>query len=210
MTALDDLRYMDTALALAIAQLGRTAPNPAVGCVLVANNRIIATGATADGGRPHAERLALDAVGSAARNAVAYVTLEPCSFHGQTPPCAAALIEAGVARVVIACEDAHPKVSGRGMTMLEAAGIRVESGLRAQAAAHLYEGFFHRLETGRPRLYLDARSERYDAVLDGTNTQQLETRLDEMGARGLNRVCVGPTSPLGQAVRRREEHAETG
>ena len=189
-------RFMDTALALARSQLGRTAPNPAVGCVLVANGKVVGCGATADGGRPHAERQALAQAGPLARGSLAYVTLEPCAFHGQTPPCTTALIEAGIERVFIACVDQHPKVSGHGIALLREAGIQVETGLRATEAQRLYEGFFHRILTGRPKAYLDANFDRYDAVLDIASTTPLLAELDRLGDAGMNRVCVAPDSPL--------------
>ena len=151
-----DYRFMDAALALARAQLGRTAPNPAVGCIIVSDGSIVGWGATADGGRPHAERQALDRAGELARSGRAYVTLEPCAFQGQTPPCADALVTAGVGTVLIGCLDEHPKVAGRGMARLRDAGISVETGLRESEAARLYAGFFHRLRTGQPLVYLDA------------------------------------------------------
>ncbi|WP_417481954.1 bifunctional diaminohydroxyphosphoribosylaminopyrimidine deaminase/5-amino-6-(5-phosphoribosylamino)uracil reductase RibD [Maricaulis sp.] len=191
-----DHRFMDTALALARAQLGRTAPNPAVGCVLVSGNRIVGWGATADGGRPHAERRALDMAGELARGSRAYVTLEPCAFHGQTPPCADALVEAGVSSVCIACLDEHPKVAGRGITRLREAGIEVETGLRAQDAEALYAGFFHRLRTGQPRIYLDPDPARYDAVLTLSSQNELDRILDELGEAGMNRVNLDPEHPL--------------
>ncbi|WP_417484645.1 bifunctional diaminohydroxyphosphoribosylaminopyrimidine deaminase/5-amino-6-(5-phosphoribosylamino)uracil reductase RibD [Maricaulis salignorans] len=191
-----DYRFMDAALALAQAQLGRTAPNPAVGCVIVRDGMITGWGATADGGRPHAERQALDRAGPHARAGRAYVTLEPCAFHGQTPPCATALIESGVETVLIACLDEHPKVAGRGVALLRDAGIAVETGLRNPEAAQLYAGFFHRLRTGQPLVYLDANSARYDAVLTDAAMHAPTTELDRLGKAGMNRVCIAPGSAL--------------
>ncbi|MFZ9686042.1 MAG: bifunctional diaminohydroxyphosphoribosylaminopyrimidine deaminase/5-amino-6-(5-phosphoribosylamino)uracil reductase RibD, partial [Gemmobacter sp.] len=121
-----DERFMRLALALGRRGLGRVWPNPAVGCVIVAGGgapgRILGRGTPAPAGRPHAETEALRMAGAAARGATAYVTLEPCAHHGRTPPCAEALIAAGVARVVTAIEDPDPRVSGRGHAMLRAAG----------------------------------------------------------------------------------------
>lgn len=191
-----DHRFMDAALALARSQLGRTAPNPAVGCVLVRDGRIVGAGATADGGRPHAERQALALAGALARGSRAYVTLEPCAFQGQTPPCTLALIEAGIASAVIACRDEHPKVAGRGIALLQEAGIRVETGLRQPEAEPLYQGFFHRLRTGQPKVYLDANPARYDAVLPLTGTGPLGEALKRLGDAGMNRVCATPDTPL--------------
>lgn len=187
-----DLRYMDLALALARGQLGRTAPNPAVGCVLVRDGRIVATGATADGGRPHAERVALDAAGETARGATAYVTLEPCAHHGQTPPCAEALAGAGVKRVVIACLDPYAEVDGRGLTILREAGIEIGLGTREAAAAELNAGFFHRLKTGRPLVFADRRTRGYEAELSPVADAAVEAELAELGRQGLNRVRVAP------------------
>ncbi|RKR03724.1 bifunctional diaminohydroxyphosphoribosylaminopyrimidine deaminase/5-amino-6-(5-phosphoribosylamino)uracil reductase RibD [Maricaulis maris] len=196
MTALDDARYMGLALALARARQGHTAPNPAVGCVLVKNGRILATGATQDGGRPHAERVALDAAGAAAQGATAYVTLEPCAHHGQTPPCADALIAAAVSRVVIACLDRFPQVAGRGIARLEAAGIAVDTGLGGTAAGQLYAGFFSRVETGRPEIRVDARLRGYDATLTATTPHEAESELKAHGEAGRNRIRIAPEHPL--------------
>lgn len=149
-----DHAHMRTALALARRGLGRTAPNPAVGCVLVAGDTVLARGWTQPGGRPHAEAEALAKAGARARGATAYVTLEPCSHFGKTPPCAGALIAAGVARVVVACGDPDPRVSGRGLEMLRQAGIVVDEGLLRAEAEALNEGFFLRIRLGRPMVTL--------------------------------------------------------
>ena len=198
MTAVDDLRWMGLALAMARSQQGQTAPNPSVGCVLVKGGKLIATGATQDGGRPHAERVALDAAGSVATGATAYVTLEPCAHHGQTPPCAEGLVEAGIARVVIACRDEYAEVAGKGIAILEAAGIAVELGLMGETALALYAGFFHRLKTGRPLVYADRPRRGYDAVLDPDDGALIERRLFELGQAGKNRVRVDPDTPLAE------------
>lgn len=162
MTATADRQHMAHALGLARRGLGRVWPNPAVGCVLVNGGRIVGRGWTQAGGRPHAETVALAAAGSAAQGATAYVTLEPCAHHGQTPPCAAALISAGVARVVSALADPDPRVAGRGHAMLRAAGISVETGLMSAEAAALQQGFLNRIRLGRPMLTL-----KLAATLDG-------------------------------------------
>lgn len=145
---------MALALTLGRRGQGNTWPNPAVGCVLVHGGRIIGRGWTQPGGRPHAETQALAQAGEAARGATAYVTLEPCSHHGQTPPCAEALIGAGVARVVVAVTDSDPRVSGEGIAMLKAAGIAVETGVLADEAARDLQGFFLKTDLGRPFLTL--------------------------------------------------------
>jgi len=196
MSPVQDLRYMDTALALATSQLGQTAPNPAVGCVLVANGQIIATGATAKGGRPHAESQALDTAKDKARGATAYVTLEPCAHHGQTPPCAETLVSAGISQVIIACIDEDKRVSGQGIKILENAGITVKTGLRNERAIALYEGFFHRIKTGMPRLYIDANPKTYDASLTQLPASDLASYLKDLGEQGLNRVNILPESPM--------------
>jgi diaminohydroxyphosphoribosylaminopyrimidine deaminase/5-amino-6-(5-phosphoribosylamino)uracil reductase len=150
MASADDHRYMAEALRLAANGQYDTAPNPTVGCVLVKDGRVIATGWTAPTGGPHAERVALAAAGGEARGATAYVTLEPCCHTGRTGPCTRALIEAGVARVVFAGHDPNPRVNGGGAKELAAAGIAVEGGVLEQAAEPLNRGFFTRMRTGLP------------------------------------------------------------
>lgn len=149
-----DLAHMDHALRLAARGLGNVWPNPAVGCVIVKAGRVIGRGWTQPGGRPHAERMALDQAGPAARGATAYVTLEPCAHHGRTPPCAEALVQAGVARVVTSLTDPDPRVAGRGHAILRAAGVEVIEGVRAEAAAALQSGFLTRVTQGRPMVTL--------------------------------------------------------
>lgn len=143
---------MAQALRLAERGLYSTSPNPRVGCVLVADGRIVGSGWHRRAGEAHAEVHALREAGKAARGATAYVTLEPCSHHGRTPPCADALISAGVARVVMAVADPNPQVAGAGSAKLRAAGIAVESGLMEAAARELNVGFFARMTRGTPWL----------------------------------------------------------
>ncbi len=131
---------------------GRTAPNPSVGCILVKNEVLVGRGVTADGGRPHAETVALASAGDLAKGATAYVTLEPCSHHGQTPPCCEALIAAGIARVVIGNQDPDDRVSGRGIAAMTAAGIAVTSGVLDDAVAHQLAGYHHTRRYGRPQV----------------------------------------------------------
>ena len=145
-----DEHYMREALRLAHPMLGRTAPNPAVGCVIVRDGKIVGSGATAAGGRPHAETQALLRAGSRARGATAVVSFEPCAHRGQTPPCARALIDAGVARVVIGCGDPYPQVRGRGIAMLKRAGTAVTTGVLEDDCRRLNEGFITRVTRGRP------------------------------------------------------------
>lgn len=141
---------MTHALRLAQRGLGNVWPNPAVGCVLVREGRVVGRGWTQPGGRPHAEAMALGGAGSLARGSVAYVTLEPCAHHGKTPPCADALVAAGVTRVVSALTDPDPRVAGRGHAILRAAGIAVTEGVCAEAARKLQAGFLSRVTRGRP------------------------------------------------------------
>lgn len=148
----DDTRFMATAIRLARHGLDSTSPNPRVGCVLVRNGELIAEGWHNRAGEPHAEALALAVAGEDARGATAYVTLEPCSHHGRTGPCADALVAAGTARVVVATEDPNPRVRGQGIARLRAAGIEVEVGVLASEARALNPGFFARMTRGRPWL----------------------------------------------------------
>jgi diaminohydroxyphosphoribosylaminopyrimidine deaminase/5-amino-6-(5-phosphoribosylamino)uracil reductase len=150
MTIAADAAWMARALQLAERGLCTTSPNPRVGCVLVKDSKNIGEGWHERAGEPHAEVHALRSVGTATRGATAYVTLEPCSHHGRTPPCADALIDAGVARVVVAMEDPNPLVAGRGIARLRAAGIAVECGLMEAAARELNVGFVSRMKRGRP------------------------------------------------------------
>ena len=149
-----DRRYMALALALGRRTLGQTWPNPAVGAVVVKDGVIVGRGWTAPGGRPHGELQALARAGAAARGATVYVTLEPCSHHGKTPPCADALIAAGVARVVSAIEDPNPEVAGQGHARLRSAGIVVDVGMCADEARYVHAGHIRRITSGRPHVAL--------------------------------------------------------
>ncbi len=150
----DDRRFMDLALGLASRGLGNVWPNPAVGCVIVKEGRIVGRGWTQPGGRPHAETVALAQAGGKARGATAYVSLEPCAHHGKTPPCAEALVAAGVARVVSALTDPDPRVAGSGHRIIRAAGIEVTEGVMSDEARALNAGFLSRVTRGRPHLIL--------------------------------------------------------
>jgi diaminohydroxyphosphoribosylaminopyrimidine deaminase / 5-amino-6-(5-phosphoribosylamino)uracil reductase len=149
-----DLRFMQLALALGRRGQGRTWPNPAVGAVVVNDGVIVGRGWTQPGGRPHAEPEALQRAGEAARGATLYVTLEPCSHFGRSPPCADAVIAAGIARVVSAVEDPNPEVAGQGHARLRAAGIVVDVGLGAAEAAGDHAGHFRRIRDKRPHVIL--------------------------------------------------------
>ena len=146
---------MGAALGLARRGLGRTWPNPSVGCILVGpDGRVVARGFTQPGGRPHAEAQALDQAGDKARGATAYVSLEPCAHHGKTPPCAEALVAAGIRRCVVATGDPDPRVAGGGTAILKAAGIEVLEGVLEEEARELNAGFSARIELGRPLVTL--------------------------------------------------------
>jgi diaminohydroxyphosphoribosylaminopyrimidine deaminase/5-amino-6-(5-phosphoribosylamino)uracil reductase len=178
-SAATDLVTMRAALALARRGLGTTWPNPSVGCIVVKGGHVVARGWTGRGGRPHGETEALRRAGGAARGATAYVTLEPCSHWGKAPPCADALIAAGLRRVIVALEDPDPRVAGSGIERLRAAGLAVEVGLCAAEAAELNAGFLQRVRLGRPLV-----------------TLKLATSLDGRiaTAAGESRWITGPTA----------------
>lgn len=164
-----DAAYMQQALDLAAKGIYTTAPNPAVGCVLVKAGTVVGEGWHQKAGLPHAEREALAIAGEYARGATAYVTLEPCSHVGRTPPCADGLIEAGVSRVIVAMRDPNPLVAGQGIARIEAAGIQVEVGLLEKQARLLNQGFIMRMEHQRPfvRLKMASSLDGRTAMSDG-------------------------------------------
>ncbi|MFN3524986.1 MAG: bifunctional diaminohydroxyphosphoribosylaminopyrimidine deaminase/5-amino-6-(5-phosphoribosylamino)uracil reductase RibD [Paracoccus sp. (in: a-proteobacteria)] len=215
----EDARHMRHALRLAARGLGNVWPNPAVGCVLLRDGRVVGRGWTQPGGRPHAERMALDMAGAAARGATAYVTLEPCAHHGRTPPCAEALVAAGVMRVVSALTDPDPRVSGSGHAILRAAGIAVTEGVLEAEAAVLQAGFLSRVTRGRPfvtlklatsfdgriampdgesrwitgpdaRLHVHAMRAQHDAIMVGGATARAD--LPQLNLRGI----AAPRQPV--------------
>src|ERR1700761_3621966 len=147
-----DQRFMQVALSLGRRGQGRTWPNPAVGAVLVKDGVIVGRGWTQPGGRPHAEPEALRRAGAAAKGATLYVTLEPCSHFGRSPPCADAVIASGISRVVAAIEDPNPEVAGKGHAKLRAAGVSVDVGLFAEEAARAHAGHFRRIREPRPHV----------------------------------------------------------
>ena len=151
---MNDVRFMRAALALARRGLGQTWPNPSVGCLIVKDGLIVGRGWTQPSGRPHAETEALARAGRNAKGADAYVTLEPCCHHGKTPPCTDALIAAGIRRAIVAVEDPDPRVSGKGMAALRAAGIAVEAGLCADEARDVNAGFLSTVARCRPLVTL--------------------------------------------------------
>ncbi|MBP2560786.1 diaminohydroxyphosphoribosylaminopyrimidine deaminase/5-amino-6-(5-phosphoribosylamino)uracil reductase [Neorhizobium galegae] len=153
-SAAEDRWFMASALRLSRLHTGQTGTNPSVGCVIVRDGEVVGSAVTAPGGRPHAETQALDIAGEKARGAAAYVTLEPCSHYGRTPPCANALVEAGVARVVISLTDPDPRVSGRGIAILRDAGIVVETGLMEEEGRRALAAYLTRQTKGRPHVTL--------------------------------------------------------
>lgn len=157
-----DKQWMRLALYHARQGLGRTAPNPTVGCVVVNNGNVVAACRTSDKGRPHAEASALQKAGKAAKGATVYVTLEPCSHHGKTPPCAEALVEAGVKRVVVGCKDLAPHVNGSGIDFLKDHGLDVTEGVLEEQCTDLVRGFFLSVNERRPLVTLKIAS-----TLDG-------------------------------------------
>ncbi|WP_082531690.1 bifunctional diaminohydroxyphosphoribosylaminopyrimidine deaminase/5-amino-6-(5-phosphoribosylamino)uracil reductase RibD [Methylobacterium sp. Leaf469] len=163
---------MRLALALGHRNLGRTWPNPSVGAVVVADGRIVGQGVTEAGGRPHAEPQALAMAGAAARGATLYVTLEPCSHHGRTPPCTDAIVASGIARVVTALEDPDPRVAGRGHARLREAGIAVATDVLREEAARDHRGHVTRVTLGRPSLHLKLARTR-DGFAAGAPDQRL-------------------------------------
>jgi len=146
----EDRRWMDAALNLGERSLGLAAPNPAVGAILIKDGTVVGRGVTAPGGRPHAERIAIAEAGESARGATLYVTLEPCSHFGGTPPCADAIVEAGIARVVSPMDDPNPRVAGQGHARLKAAGIMVTVGPGSTQARRDHRGHIMRVTAGRP------------------------------------------------------------
>lgn len=162
MFSADDHKYMARAVELARRGWNTAHPNPRVGCVIVSDGVVVGEGWHEFAGQAHAEVNALNAAGDRARGATAYVTLEPCSHHGRTPPCAEAVVRAGIARVVVAMVDPNPQVAGKGLERLRAEGIRVEEGLLGFAARELNAGFIRRMTEGRPQVRL-----KLAASLDG-------------------------------------------
>ena len=193
---------MTAALALAERGLGAVWPNPAVGCVLVNDGRVVGRGWTQAGGRPHAEIEALARAGNAAKGATAYVTLEPCAHHGKTGPCAEALAEAGIARLVAAMADPDGRVAGRGFAHLEAAGIEISVGLGGAEAARLNAGFLRRIESGRPLVTLKLATS-----MDG----RIATHSGDYGVLALHNECADVGGVLvGSLIISKELNAASG
>ncbi len=211
-----DQAWMERALNLARKVRGHVWPNPPVGCVIAKDGAVVAEAATHPGGRPHAERKALDHAGRAAKGATLYVTLEPCCHWGKTPPCADGIIEAGVERVVCAIQDPDPRVNGGGLAKLRAAGLDVTVGLCSDEARAVMSGFFHRVQFGTPEVFalVDRQSvipDGADAVLvSGGQEMVLKTRSEEvklslqprdqllrwMGELGITTVAIPKQDPF--------------
>jgi diaminohydroxyphosphoribosylaminopyrimidine deaminase/5-amino-6-(5-phosphoribosylamino)uracil reductase len=188
-----DEGFMRQAIDLALAQMGQTWPNPAVGCVIVKDGVVISQAATAPGGRPHAEEQAAPAAGEAARGATAYVTMEPCGARSSGRiSCSQYLVEAGVSRVVVAAVDPSPFASGRGVERLRQAGLEVLTGVLSADAAVLYEGYLHRLETGRPMVRISEDGAGYDARFAASARADLVTELNRLGEAGYTRLWTTP------------------
>jgi len=197
----DDAAFMNRAIDLALGEMGKTWPNPAVGCVVVNDGQVVAEAATAPGGRPHAEEQAVPAAGHRAQGATAYVTLEPCGARSSgRKSCSHFLAEAGIKRVVVACVDPSPFASGRGVERLRQAGLEVETGLLSDRAAVLYEGYLHRLETGRPMVRVADDGAGFDGRFAASPKADLTTELKRLGEAGYTRLWTAP-GELAEALR---------
>ncbi|MCR6658439.1 MAG: bifunctional diaminohydroxyphosphoribosylaminopyrimidine deaminase/5-amino-6-(5-phosphoribosylamino)uracil reductase RibD [Asticcacaulis sp.] len=191
---------MQQALRLGLSQMGRTWPNPAVGCIIVKDGAVIAEDATGDGGRPHAEEVALDKAGPVAKGATAYVTLEPCGQRSNGGcSCSQRLVEAGVARVIYACDDPSPFASHIGVERMTAAGIIVEAGLLAEEADRLIAPTAHYHRTGRPFVETDTGGKGFDAVFT-PESDDLEAELVAWAGRGYRHLSVPAGSDLAMAL----------
>jgi len=160
---------MNEAIALARSMQGRVWPNPAVGCAIVRDGQIVGRGRTQFGGRPHAERVALEDAGDRTDGAALYVTLEPCCHWGKTPPCADAIIRAGIREVHASIQDPDPRVNGGGFRKLREAGLQVDVGLAADEAREIMAGFFHLVATGRPLIQIGSSDCRLTGIPEGTD-----------------------------------------
>jgi diaminohydroxyphosphoribosylaminopyrimidine deaminase/5-amino-6-(5-phosphoribosylamino)uracil reductase len=198
-----DERFMRRAIAVARPMLGRTWPNPVVGCVIARDDLVLAEAATAPGGRPHAEEQALKAAGEAARGAVAYVSLEPCGERSSGAlSCSERLAACGVARVVIAADNPDPLSAGRGIERLRDAGVPVEVGLLAEEAEGLYRAFRHKLATGLPLIEAAASGEGFDGPLVVEPGEAPEQALRRLGGAGYTRLWAPEGSDLALRLKR--------
>jgi diaminohydroxyphosphoribosylaminopyrimidine deaminase/5-amino-6-(5-phosphoribosylamino)uracil reductase len=201
-TALADALFMGRALRLARKKLGKVAPNPAVGCVIVKHGHVVAEAATGDGGRPHAEEAALEIAGLHAEGAAVYVSLEPCAVRSKGgDSCSDLLVAAKVARVIVACPDPHPFADGEGLSQLQSHGITVSMGVGRWEAEQLNAGFFLVVREGRPLVAIDDDASTYDATLDLDPKANLLSELRRLAAQGLTRVRVAPDGPAAAALK---------
>ncbi len=200
-----DEMYMQRAIDLAAAQLGQTAPNPAVGCVIVLDNEIIAEAATGVGGHPHAEEKALaDLVERNLSGATAYVTLEPCNARSSgAHGCSDRLISSGIGRVVVAQKDPHP-TARNGIEKLRTAGVQVDLGVLENKAARLTAGFFHLLEKGYPLVIVGEDNSNSDADFELQNDERIEDALLRLGRLGITRIHLHSKDQLVEELVRRE------
>ena len=199
--ALDE-GFMGRAFELARSGLGKTVPNPSVGCVLVRDGVIVGEGRTQASGRPHAEAVALTVSGERAAGSTAYVTLEPCAHESSRgPACSDALSQAGVKAVFVSVLDPDPRTAGIGVARLKAAGLEVQVGLLEAAGAAQIAGFAKRLRTGLPWLHIGQDDGTFDCILGDGVSSALPKVLEDLGRSGMMRVCVMPGSELAkQAV----------
>jgi diaminohydroxyphosphoribosylaminopyrimidine deaminase/5-amino-6-(5-phosphoribosylamino)uracil reductase len=196
-----DEALMRQAIAMGRTALGLTRPNPPVGCVIARGERVFAAAATAPAGRPHAEEQALEIAGAAAMEAACYVTLEPCGARSSgAASCAERLAAAGIARVVIACEDVSPLASGQGIDRLRAAGVKVEVGVLAAEAAPLSAGFRQRLATGRPLVEAADGPATYEGRFEIAAGEDLAAALQRFGQEGYNRLWTPRRGDVAQRL----------
>ncbi|MGZ3369424.1 MAG: bifunctional diaminohydroxyphosphoribosylaminopyrimidine deaminase/5-amino-6-(5-phosphoribosylamino)uracil reductase RibD [Caulobacteraceae bacterium] len=192
-----DERLMRRAIAAAHGMLGRTWPNPVVGCVIAQGDDVLAEIATASGGRPHAEEQALGLAGARARGATAYISLEPCGERSSgAPSCSERLAAAGVARVVIAADNPDPRSAGRGVERLREAGTPVETGFLAAEAEPLYRAFRHKLATGLPLVEAARDGEGFDGAFAPEPGEGLQAALERLGRAGFTRLWTPEGSDL--------------
>ena len=192
-----DEELMRRAISAARRMLGRTWPNPVVGCVIAAGGEVLAEATTASGGRPHAEERALDLAGERARGATVYVSLEPCGERRTgAASCSERLAEAGVARVVIAADNPDPLSAGRGVARLREAGVPVETEVLAEEAEPLYRAFRHRLATGLPLVETAASGEGFDGAFEPAPGENVQAALQRLGDAGYTRLWAPEGSDL--------------
>jgi diaminohydroxyphosphoribosylaminopyrimidine deaminase/5-amino-6-(5-phosphoribosylamino)uracil reductase len=197
-----DEQMMRRAIAAARGMLGRTWPNPVVGCVVALGDEVLAEATTAAGGRPHAEEQALDQAGPRARGATVYVSLEPCGERRTgAASCSERLLDAGVARVVIAAGNPDPLSAGRGIERLRLAGVPVEAGVLAEEAEPLYRAFRHRLATGVPLVEAAVSGDGFDAAFATQPGESLEAALERLGRAGYTRLWAPAGSDLASRLK---------